>query len=221
MPPEWTWPTTECLDFQGAPDTEEGILEFRLSYDGPLLSGQSKAASHEKNRMRKYFHFQLRELWNQDKNLKEYSRVSVGEPRGKQSYLEMIGDRYAIAGTKYVPLITKASGFWCSLNILFLRRDVPGNLIGNCGDLDNRLKVLFDGLRRAEPNDNVPIETDPDFIPTYCLLEDDKLITSLSVTSDRLLNPIKFGEEGVGDIKLVIHVQTSSFIAPPVSSFSV
>ena len=50
-------------------------------------------------------------------------------------------------GNRFVPLVSKAGGFTCSLDILFLRRDDPEGPIESGGDIDNRLKVLLDGLR--------------------------------------------------------------------------
>jgi hypothetical protein len=47
----------------------------------------------------------------------------------------------------FLPLINEATGVGCSLDILFLRRDPPGALIRSGGDIDNRVKVLFDALR--------------------------------------------------------------------------
>jgi hypothetical protein len=70
--------------------------------------------------------------------------------------------------------------------ILFLRPGDPGSLIGQGGDLDNRLKVLFDGLRMPTQGEMVGDE-DIQEEPLYCLLEDDGLISALSVRTDRLL----------------------------------
>jgi len=91
------------------------------------------------------------------------------------------------------------------LEILFLRRDNPGYLIASGGDIDNRIKVLFDGLRM--PNTvaelgGIPLEPDED--PFFCLLEDDNLITSVSVTTDRLLIP-QDSDEKPHDVHLIIH----------------
>jgi hypothetical protein len=60
---------------------------------------------------------------------------------GEISLLERVG---AFA---FVPL---ASPRWCAVadvNVLFLRRSAPGQLIGHDGDIDNRIKTLFDALR--------------------------------------------------------------------------
>jgi len=52
-----------------------------------------------------------------------------------------------IDSRQFFPLTRASLGLVCDLNILFLRPGDPGSLIGEGGDLDNRLKVLFDGLR--------------------------------------------------------------------------
>jgi hypothetical protein len=59
-------------------------------------------------------------------------------------------------------------------------------LIGEGGDLDNRLKVLFDGLRMPTRGEMAGAEDLPGE-PLYCLLEEDGLISALSVRTDRLL----------------------------------
>ncbi len=95
----------------------------------------------------------------------------------------------------------------CRLDILFLRRDAPGNLIKSGGDLDNRLKVLFDGLKMpgsAEELGGVQPGADED--PFFCLTEDDALITEVTIKTDRLLKPQ--GAAHVHDVVLVIHVKT-------------
>lgn len=52
--------------------------------------------------------------------------------------------------------------------------------------MDNRLKTLFDSL--SIPNADQIVD-DPDLEePIYCLLEDDRLISGLSVETDRLLH---------------------------------
>jgi len=48
----------------------------------------------------------------------------------------------------------------------------------------------------------IPLEPDED--PFFCLLEDDNLITSVSVTTDRLLIP-QDSDEKPHDVHLIIH----------------
>ena len=195
-------------------------MEFRLIYRGPLPSGNS-AKPKDKHRLRKLFHPQLRELWRQDAGLRNQSQQSSsfgddsgniyhaeyeGQPFAK-TWLEWIADDHQRCGGRFVPLVSKKGGFSCALDILFLRRDEPGKLIGAGGDLDNRIKVLFDGLRMPDSIDELgglPIDPDTEN-PFYCLLEDDRLVSRVSVTTDRLIEPLLNGG-AEDDILLVIHV---------------
>jgi len=85
---------------------------------------------------------------------------------------------------------------------------MPGvPLIHSGGDIDNRLKVLFDGLRVPENSSEVAgAVKSPDEDPYFfCLLEDDALITDVAVTTDTLLTPCPIGQEN--DVHLVIKVK--------------
>jgi hypothetical protein len=73
------------------------------------------------------------------------------------------------------------------------------------GDIDNRLKTLFDGLRipkELKEIGGVPIEDDEK--PFFCLLQDDALITEVKVRADTLLTPQLSGR--ADDVKLIIGV---------------
>jgi hypothetical protein len=94
-----------------------------------------------------------------------------------------------VLGRKYRPIVRTSLATTCSLDILFLRKDTGlGALVAEGGDLDNRIKTLFDGLRIPKPGEvtapNSPEEAET---VTFCLLEDDALITDFSVRTDRLL----------------------------------
>lgn len=71
-----------------------------------------------------------------------------------------------------------------------LRPEPPGNVLTQSGDIDNRLKTLFDALAvpqlQAIPSGSSPTD---DERPFYCLLEDDNLVTAISVQVDELLEP--------------------------------
>jgi hypothetical protein len=75
------------------------------------------------------------------------------------------------------------------LAITFLRPEPPGRIVTQCGDIDNRLKTLFDALRMPEEEKEIPKGDIPggNENPFFCLLEDDNLITKVAVTTDRLL----------------------------------
>jgi hypothetical protein len=90
-----------------------------------------------------------------------------------------VGDR------TFVPIVRESLALGCDIKILFLRREDPGALVMQGGDLDNRLKTLFDALR--VPTEAELVEDPTLDNPIYCLLESDTLITGLSIKTDRLL----------------------------------
>lgn len=217
-------PKTVAFNYDSAQDGP--TMEFRLIYHGPLPPEkwsytQEYARAKDKHQLRKHFHRQLRELWNQHPDLRAQSHVQFvripggiadrirpvvpGEP-GK-TWLEHIADDHITCnGNRFVPLLSKAGGFTCSLNILFLRRDNPGALIEPTGDIDSRIKVLFDGLKMpTQVAELGGFQIDDDEKPFHVLLEDDSLITSLSVTTDRLIVP-QGAQENANDVLLVTHV---------------
>ena len=71
------------------------------------------------------------------------------------------------------------------------------------GDIDNRLKTFFDCLTIPKAN-QIPKGDSPkvDEMPFYCLLQDDKLITNISVSVHQLLKPCS-----KGFVCLLVHVQ--------------
>ncbi|NTU74387.1 hypothetical protein HGB07_09740, partial [Candidatus Roizmanbacteria bacterium] len=113
-----------------------------------------------------------------------------------------------IGNFRFVPLISQDLHLICELNIVMLRPEPPGLLITQGGDIDNRLKTLFDALRVPKNIGELPKEAAvaPDEEPFYCLLEDDNLITSISVRTDRLLT--SSGNDS--EVHLDIQVETRS-----------
>jgi hypothetical protein len=219
-------PKTQTFNYY-EPEQGEWQMEFRLIYDGPLPPEkwsytQDYARATDKHKLRKHFHLQLRELWKQHPDLRFQAetrwrresttpadrriRPALPGEEGK-SWIEHIADDHITCnGNRFVPLISEAGGFTCSLDILFLRRDNPGGLIENSGDIDSRIKVLLDGLRmprNVKELGDYKIDSDED--PFFCLLEDDKLVTSVSVTTDRLIIPQK-SDQKINDVLLVVHV---------------
>ena len=78
-------------------------------------------------------------------------------------------------------------------------------------DLDNRVKTLIDALKIPKKRE-LPDKAAPDLArdedPFYVLLEDDSLVTHLSVETDVLLDPTdpNLGDE---DSRVVIAVKVS------------
>ncbi len=186
-------------------------VEFRLVYDGRLRAeGRKHSRADDKHIIRKVLNQQLRELWDTSLLLSDMKRHGIVD--------DLANDFQRGDGFKFAPLINeKYGGAYAMLDILFLRRSDPGKLIDGSGDIDNRIKTLFDALKvpaqRSEIDSDGPEE---DETPFYCLLQDDSLITSLKVTTDRLLWPLppeapSLPKHPLSDVVLVIHVKTGVY----------
>jgi hypothetical protein len=214
------------------------MVEFRLLYSGRVLgASRTDTRAALKHEIRKTFHPQLRRLWDNNKNLrslqsyaafeeelhaigKKYSGslhskalADLQDKRDEQEGSFVIRGRELLVrewnrfGYRFLPLITEKHALKCSLDILFLRPEEPGLLI-NSGDIDNRVKTVFDALRipknSSETGDSVPT-ADED--PFFCLLEDDKLISEVRIVTDQLLLLPRENEIKANDAFLVIEVK--------------
>lgn len=184
-------------------------MEFRLTYAGPLRAyqGEKREPQRAKNIhvMRKHFHKQLKRFWTHHPYLKEIDP----KERNHVNFTHFLED-----GFDFLPLVSQEVGVICKIDILMLRHGDPGKVIY---DIDNRVKNIFDALRK--PNNprelwiNMPKpgfapmvpEMDGSEDPFFVLLEDDKLITHTSVTSDMLLETVA-GEDDDAAVRLVINV---------------
>lgn len=169
-------------------------MPFRLYYRGPLKANGSPKAKHS---IRLKFHPQLIKLWKQERMI-EFEDYLKKDNNFNILYTGMERD--------YACLINERLKLYSELDILFLRTSEPGQIITNGGDIDNRLKTLFDALRRPQSNDEFPkneqlVET-PN--PCHCVLSDDALISRVSVTTDTLLDA-----ENNDEVVLIITVNTA------------
>lgn len=157
-------------------------MEFTLYYRGEL---RASGGIEEKHRLRQHFHGQLRELWNQEPLLSHQSFLDFNPPSGEISVIREVG------AFQFAPLVSSRMHFIADLEITLLRPEPPGSIISQGGDIDNRLKTLLDALKVPESN-ALPSRARPgsDQQPFFCLLEDDNLITGISVKTDRLLDPL-------------------------------
>lgn len=184
------------------PDQEPEVLgmEFRLTYTGPLLSSQPDHVTaridkrrDNKHHIRTVFNRQLKRLWEITPFLKKGESggptylVTEGSPSYRHS-AEDVAKMHAHYGFNFVPLVTKDLDLICGLDILFLRPEPIGSLVES-GDIDNRIKTLFDALAIPTANEQYA-ERSPEAgeTPFYVLLEDDRLITKIAVESDQLLD---------------------------------
>ena len=167
-------------------------MMFRLKYDGVLLPDNQRGVSTKDNKhaIRKCIHKQIAPLWDLNPALKSLKDSKHYSGPNESRMFDWLAENYSRCGFRFIPLVHQHWKLLCDIDILFLRRDDPGKLIKS-GDIDNRIKTLFDALRIPQQCSELPDDLEPkqDEDPFYCLLEDDSLITGFRVTTDRLLTP--------------------------------
>lgn len=174
-------------------------MRFTLTYQGPLKTSSGGSAQH-KHDIRRALHPQLRALWGFEplSNVKDNWVEQLTAP----GQSERGAARREVAGRQFVVLVRQDLKLVAELDVLLLRPDRPGSILQHA-DIDNRLKVLFDALRRPDKPQELPSCWEPtaDELPLYCLLDDDRLITRVNVEADRLLAP-----SSADDVSLFIRV---------------
>jgi hypothetical protein len=159
-------------------------MRFVLTYSGAL---PANGGPQEKHRIRKALLPQLREQWIIDPGL---SVISHSTDNGVTK-LDQIANKFALGGFRFVPLVMRQYNLVCNLEIVFLRREEPGAVLQSGGDIDNRLKTLFDSLSMPiRPNQLQGIAPQAGEDPFYCLLEDDSLVAGFEIKTERLLEPL-------------------------------
>ena len=166
-------------------------MEFTLFYQGEL---KSKGSIKHKHFIRREFHKQLVNIWEEGR-FKELKKYLIER--------DMLTN-WKINKFNFLPMVNNLYGQVAELNIFILWPDAPGTIIINKGDIDNRLKTLLDALRMPKDNNEIPKDDFPkdDEVIFYCLLEDDKLITKISIMTDRLL----YSNVNHSEVKLFIQV---------------
>ncbi len=199
-------------------------MRFHLVYSGPLSgSGNSSKKPSEVLEIRRRLSAQLKYLWDVDASLKRLRQdaIVVKDPAGRlttaHSPVEVMRDlekypaqdyeidlcqNLQFKGSFFQPLVRESLRLNCELDILFLRQEDPGSLVLQGGDLDNRIKTLFDALRMP-CNDDRPKE-DQDEETVFTLLESDTLVSALKIDTARLLFP---STTKPNEVHLVIEVK--------------
>ena len=135
-------------------------MEFRLIYKGPLPSAsRSNPRPREKHEIRKQLHQQLEQYWREHPHLRMLLGAGdvFGTPFGdRKNLVTRLSKQFSRGNHDFVPLVREQEEMYCSLNILFLRRDAPGRILSGGGDLDNRLKTLIDALKIPDTTSGLP-----------------------------------------------------------------
>jgi hypothetical protein len=85
-------------------------------------------------------------------------------------------------------LVGRWAGLLAELEITLLRPEPPGGIVHYGGDIDNRLKTLFDAMAVPSQQQALPPDAEPgeNEYPFFCVLEDDRQITKLTIHTERL-----------------------------------
>ena len=173
-------------------------MRLVLHYRGELRANGAPAHKHDLRRM---FHRQLKRLWSQKPLSERPEWLKPKYPEGVNYSL-----LHQFEGFTFVPLVSDEMNAVAELSITILRPEPPGSVITQGGDIDNRLKTLFDALTMPRHSTAIPKGVVPasDEIPFFCLLKDDNLVTAVSVRTEQLLEPGI--DESLVDVS--IHVRT-------------
>ncbi len=155
-------------------------MTFRLYYRGQLKPNGKREHKHA---IRRALRKQLADLAGRNP-LKGWERCF-----GETAVSGWPHVRKEIDGFSFLPVVSSGLCLVAKLSILFLRPEEPGSIVASGGDIDNRLKTLFDALRLPKPGELTAADKPgQDELPFWCLLEDDALVVEVSVQTDRLLD---------------------------------
>ena len=203
-------------------------MKFTLNYRGDLRASGSGSRLNDKWTIRRQIHSQLKELWQTHHVLRLLETDTIlpaGGGRFQQFFVhhsfelpqsELSGptvnliDPIEVVGKSFIPIVRESMSLVCDLDILFLRRGEPGQLVSQGGDIDNRIKTLLDGLRMPESTDEIANKRVSR--PMYCLLENDSLITGLNVKTGPLLD---HRQKSIHAVHLIIGVTVNAIHVLP------
>lgn len=144
-------------------------MKFTLTYDGDLPGSGNNPKPRDKWHIRRQLHPQLAELWQTNSVLKRLAQTAW-VPKGGYMQFEQhhsapvkpaspregdwnLCEPIEVGRHKFIPLVRESMALICGLDVLFLRKEEPGALIKQGGDIDNRIKTLFDGLKVPSQDD--------------------------------------------------------------------
>lgn len=177
-------------------------MQFTLIYSSDLPPNGSV---HDKWKIRREIEPQLRRLCNTP----PFDALSRRQDPNADPSIYM---GRSIRDIDFIPVLKSEHGVRAEIKILMLSSEIPGGVI-HCGDIDNRMKTLFDAM--SIPSEQ-QIPSDPEFNPdrrVYCLLDDDRLITSVTVESERNLRLNRGSREAL----VVIRIRPIVFLQNAIS----
>jgi hypothetical protein len=197
------------------------VAHLALHYEGPLPteSAHRVAAKHI---IRKEFHGQLLAFCKAHPVLNQWPGILAVTINDEDRKVRSILKEFPLKGTVIqfpewavfgiarvgpyacVPLVTRKWSSIVHVKVQFYRREQPGAILQG-GDIDARLKTLFDALRMPHEANQITDAPEGADERLFCLLEDDSLITSVAVETHRLWQPPRPGGKE-SDVRIVAHV---------------
>ncbi|MDR1071970.1 MAG: hypothetical protein LBL21_05000 [Rickettsiales bacterium] len=178
------------------------MMKFKLLYFGELLTNPKKRSQHIAG-IRMQFHPQLKKLMEHSPwtNLQKYLM-----PNPTKS---PVSARH-IGGIDWNPVITPNLKLLAELEIQLLHPEIVG--VART-DIDNRVKTLLDGLRCPQNEHEIGENTPTDIGPIYTLLDDDHLVTKMSVNTSHLLAGGIFSEANGAGEQLFVMIDVNVRVA--------
>jgi hypothetical protein len=214
-----------------SPPEAENLVEFHLLYSGPLHSAGYERQRAEKHAIRKIFHSQLRRLWETQPNLRRMAEIEgahyyadeiqeairkgstppdavLSDDESRQKGFVSLASNWNRNGFNFLPLVTAKFCLRCCLDVLFLRVEEKDYVLQG-GDVDGRIKILFDALRLVRSKDELPTGAQPESgeDPFFCLLQDDELISEVRINTGQLLHLPDARELDKHDVYLQIAIR--------------
>ena len=115
-------------------------MEFTLYYRGPLRANRGAVDKHQ---VRRYFHPQIKELWNQPPLNKHRSLIDPSyEPIGIGGNVIVTKSVEAsvvrpVGAYRFTSVVSSEINLVADLTITFLRPEPPGAIVTKDGDIDN------------------------------------------------------------------------------------
>ncbi len=202
-------------------------MQFTLKYQGTDLrpAASQKGRLEEKHKIRTCFHEQIKKLWDQDNRLCNLQREKFQAPTLKDGRFDLPRPlspaelnplsaffyRHPVRNLLFIPLVTDPMEAHCHISVRLGRPMKPGSIVYGGGDLDSRLRTLFDALRMPRNESELPDDAGPiggSNQEIFCLLSDDSLITRLSIESYQLLGNYPSDHYVDADIEVQIRAVT-------------
>ena len=159
---------------------------FQLVFKDEIPSNGNRHQRDTKQGIRQAFHVYLRNVWKNEKLLSKF--LDGGLPTVPYPVKRSAPDddkhpfyRAELCGFSWVPLVTKRNRLRVDLEIEILG-DSP-RVLKPSGDIDNRLKVILDGLRMVRQPSEIESDSHGKGSDLFVLLEDDSLIRNLEVVT--------------------------------------